>query len=458
MKYCPNCGNQLKFEQAKFCPECGTNLVAANNDHEETRLKNKFNDQSVSEEAPEINVYELGKKLEDVVENIYKSKGYSTTRRQRVVGNSGTKSEIDIIAKRGSIIIAIECKNYSSAVGIDKVRDFSEKLRDIELDGVFISLNGLTSEAEQFAEHAHIETIDSGELMEKWWAISVGRIESTKGQSLTLDFALPVNIGFSQATKVDLFNKEKIELVDAELIFHPYFFAKYSFNSVFKDPTKHLHKFGDDGTLFVDALDGKVLNQLPEKGLGIISSLKTFSSSTARAENARTKKILAELQNKNPTTRYDIDIEQNYRSNKLKPAISITQALNVIMEFIIKKNTFEIAYTPKNQEDEFIPKSNHVTFVPKKNEIRILRKDVVVVPRWSIEFESVNKSYRREILACSGQVLEDTMSYCPKHFKIGSFTFSQKRNIAACEVCGVLLLSLGILLVFAWVWNVLFVC
>lgn len=434
-KYCPNCGNQLKFDQAKFCPDCGANLVADEKLQEIQPSCSKVS-QPVLEEAPEINVYELGKKLEDVVENIYKTKGYSTTRRQRIVGKSGTKSEIDIIARRGSRTIAIECKNYSSAVGIEKVRDFSEKLRDIELDGVFISLNGLTQDAEDFAEARHIETMDSGELMEKWWAISVGRIETTRGQSLTLDYALPVNVGFSQATSISLANKEKVRISDAELIFHPYFFAKYSFYSTFKDPTKNIHKFKDEGTLFVDALDGKVLNTLPQRGLGILESIKNISSSTARTENARTKKLLTELQSKDPSSRYDIEVEQNYRANKLKPAISIKQALNAILDFIVEKNTFDIAYTPKGEEDEWLSQRHHVTFVPKRSDIRILRKDVVVVPRWSIEFESLNKTYRKEILACSGQVLEDTMAYCPSHFKIGAFTLSQKRTIAVCEVCG----------------------
>ena len=272
--------------------------------------------------------------------------------------------------------------------------------------------------------------------MEKWWAISVGRVETIQGQSLTLDYALPVNVGFAQATSIGLINKEKVIVSDTELIFHPYFFAEYSFYAVFKDPIKKVHKFRDEGTIFVDALDGKVLNPLPQRGLGILESIKNISSPTARTENARTNKLLNELQSKNPLSRYDIDIEGNYRANKLKPAISIKQAINAILDFVGEKNTFDIAYTPKSEEDEWLPQSRHLTFVPKRSDIRILRKDVVVVPRWSIEFESVGKTYRKEILACSGQILEDTMAYCPMHFKIGAFTISQKHTVAVCETCG----------------------
>ena len=263
----------------------------------------------------------------------------------------------------------------------------------------------------------------------------MGRGESVRGQSLILEYALPLNVSYAQATKIDLLNKEKVRISEAELIFHPYFFAEYTFKAQFKDPTKKLRKFEDSDTLFVDALDGKVLNPMPEMGLGILKAIQTITSSSARAENARTQKLLMELGSKDPLPNYEVQIEENYRVNKLKPAISLKQASESVLDFIIQKNTSEIAYTPKSQEDEWLTQS-HVTFVPKRSDIRILRKDVVIIPRWSIEFESSERTYRREILACSGAVLEDTMLYCPKHFRIGSISFSQKRSIAVCEVCG----------------------
>ncbi len=437
MKFCPNCGIELKVQQAKFCPECGTPLVSNKSPKTDSpNSKINMNYEETAKSIPEINVYDLGNKLEDVVELIYKSKGFATQRRQRIEGESGTKSEIDIIAKRGNRIIAIECKNYNDAVGIDKMRDFSEKLRDLHLEGVFISLNGLTQDAEQFAESRHIETMDSGELMEKWWAISVGRGESVRGQSLILEYALPINVSFAQATKINLLNKEKVRVSAAELIFHPYFFAKYVFKAHFKDPTKKLHKLEDFDTLFVDALDGKVLNPLPEKGLGILKAIKAISSSSARAENARTQKLLNELKSKSSLPHYEVQIEENYKANKLKPAISLKQASESVLDFIIQKNTTEIAYTPKSQEDEWLPQSHKITFIPKRSDVRILSKDVVIVPRWSIEFESFKRTYRREVLACSEVVLEDTLLYCPKHFRIGSISLTQKPSIAVCEVCG----------------------
>jgi hypothetical protein len=427
LSYCPNCGATLA-QKAKFCSECGNPLLG------DTKADNSASETPIEES--EVSIFELGNRLEEVVEKIYKSKGYITIRRQRLVGVSGTKSEIDIIAKRGNRAIAIECKNYSYPVGIDKVRDFSEKLRDVQMDGVFVALNGLTYDASQFAEARHIETMDSGELAEKWLAISIGRGESRKGQSLKLDYALPLNVSFTQATKLHLLNKQQVKIANAELIFHPYFLTEYAFAAQFKDPTKGLHPFKDKDTLFVDALDGKVLNPLPEKGIGIFKAIQTIASSNVRLQNARTKKILLELQGKTPQRHYDIEITEDYRVSKLKPAISLKQASESAIDFITEKNTCEINYTPKSEEDKLFQESHSITFVPKRGDIRILRSDVIILPRWSVEFEALNKSYRREVLACSGTVLEDTMLYCPKHFQVGGISFSQKQTVAVCEVCG----------------------
>lgn len=194
-------------------------------------------------------------------------------------------------------------------------------------------------------------------------------------------------MSFGQATRVELANKERVNVSEAELIFHPYFFAQYSFSSFFRDPCKDLHKFEDAGTIFVDALDGKVINQLPENRLGVLKTIISISSPTARAENSRNKKLLSELQNKNLLPHYEVHVEQNYKANKLKPAISVRQALETAIDFIKQKNTFDVEYTPRREEDEWVPQSHYVTFVPKRNDIRFLRKDVAIIPRWSIEFE-----------------------------------------------------------------------
>ena len=428
MKHCPNCGVALEFENPKFCPECGFSLAK--------EKRENVPSPEDSEEELRTSIFELGNKLEEVVEKIYRSRGYATERRQRLMGGSGTRSEIDIVARKSNRIIAIECKNYVAPVGIDKVRDFNQKLQDLGLQGHFIAYSGFTDGASQFAQSQNIETIDRSELMEKWLAISIGRGECVRGEELTLECALPLNVTFDEAKSLSLLNSEKIKVIDAELIFRPYFSIDYSFRAQVKDPTKKLHKFKDEDTVFVDAVDGEVLNPFPERGFGLIKTIKDVASKTARAENERTKKMLRELKGSAEPTKYSLEIMDDYKANKVKPLINPSQAMSAGLNYIIERNTRKINYTPKSQGDTIFPETKSITYVPKRRDIRIGSRDLILVPRWSIEFEAFNKSYRKEIFACSGTVLEDTISSCPNHVSIGAITFGSHRTVAVCEVCG----------------------
>lgn len=431
-KFCPNCGKQLNDPEANFCENCGFALKKKPVPEESIAGEEPY-----EEEALRVSIFDIGNKLEEVVEKIFRAQGYETERRKRLVGKSGTHSEIDVVAKKSGRIIAVECKNYAEPVGIEKVRDFAQKLQDLGFEGIFVAYNGFTEGAEQFAQSQRIQMWDHGELSEKWLTISVGRVESRRGQSLTLEYALPLNIDFTNATHIELQNKDKVKVIDTELIYHPYLAIGYSFRGQVKDPTKKLHRFEEKDVLFVDALDGKVLNPMPEKGVGVLKkTLQTLVSTRAHVENERNKKLLKELRDKKPSAKYSLDIENDYRVSKLKPIIKPRQAIAASIDFIIDKNTQEIAYHPKTKDENFFPETKYMTYVPKRNDIQITREDVIIIPRWSIDFDSLGRGYKKEILACSGTILEDTLSYCPKHFKIGALTIISKKTIAVCEICG----------------------
>ncbi len=429
MKYCPECGVTLKFQNPKFCPECGASL--STNERIELETKEELNEKQLR-----ISVFELGDKLEEVVEKIYRSKGYNTERRLRIEGDSGTKSEIDIIAKRGRKTIAIECKNYSLPVGIDKLRDFNQKLQDLRLQGVFIANSGFTQGAAQFAQSKNIETMDISELQEKWWAISIGRAQSVKGETLSVEYTLPMNVDFQQATNLDLANEEKIKIADAELIFHPYFAIEYSFKARFQDPTRKLHKFKDKDTVYVDALDATCINPMPERGLGLIKTVKNVVSAKEHTQNERTINLLKELSQGFNTITCEFSVEEDYHVNCFKQLVTPRQALKSSINYIIERNTRKVSYTPKNQNDSLFQQSNSIVFVPKRRDIRVISQDMIVIPRWSIEFEVCDRGYRREIFACSGTTVEDTIKYCPRHMKVGAIDIFSKKTIAVCEVCG----------------------
>jgi hypothetical protein len=434
--YCPYCGTRLAVEDAKFCPECGKVLKPAKA-YESTDAEEKLS--RGDDEELRAGIFELGNRLEEVVERIFQARGFRTERRQRLEGKSGTKSEIDVIARKSGKVFAIECKNYASPVGIDKVRDFAKKLDDLgsEWNGIFVSFSGFTGGAAQFAGHSRIQTWGHDEISEKWLAISVGRAVSGRGQSATLEYALPINVDFLQATRLDLQNRNVLKAGNVELIFHPYFMIEYVFKAQYTDPTKKVHRFQDRDSLFIDALDGNVLNPLPSKAIGWLKKvIKTAVSSTARVEDERTKILIQELRSNSPQREYVLPIEGEYQVNKLKPLVTPRQAEKLASDYVIEKNTQQITYQPKSKDDGYFTETKSIEYVPRKADVRIKRKDLAVVPRWSVEFDSIGRNYVKEIMACSGTVIEDTLSNCPYHFKIGAFSLVSKKTVAVCEVCG----------------------
>ena len=145
-KFCPECGTPLPSQDHKFCPECGFKLdgISQIDEKKDEKL-------DTTKKTPFI--YDLGERFEQVVEAIFQGRGFKTIRRQRLKGKSGTINEIDVLAQKGPQKIAVECKNLSSPVGQSLVRDFIQKLEELDISkGYFASNSELTSGASRLAE------------------------------------------------------------------------------------------------------------------------------------------------------------------------------------------------------------------------------------------------------------------------------------------------------------------
>ena len=98
MPFCSECGAKLEG-LPKFCPECGNKFKVTYRNH------NKINNlllhpihQLLSPTSPRpINSHELGIKLEEVVESIFKADGYSTQKRQRIPGIRVTQTKLILL-------------------------------------------------------------------------------------------------------------------------------------------------------------------------------------------------------------------------------------------------------------------------------------------------------------------------------------------------------------------------
>jgi len=439
MKFCPECGAKQEGSP-KFCPECGTKFPQSLESHEVPQPASSSPEPTSSIPSPTpqpaINSHELGLRLEEVVESIYKADGYATQRRQHMKGVvRGYNNEIDILATRGNEKIAIECKNFKSPVGISQVRDFSVKIQDLGPGwrGIFVGYSDFTEDASQFAESRNIETLDRDEVKEKWFALSVGR-SGKRGEKISIEHGLPVNTGFIPATQLDLVNSEKVVVSDVKLIFHPYIRYPYHFKKVFLDPVKGKHTFDDRGTVVIDLLDNEILNSHDMRSVsGIAQTLTQTFTAKGRQENTRRKLILHEVLDNIPLSEIMMKIGQDYRVTKLAVNYSKRDVNRIALEYIIDKNSRRVTYSvdPRSMFSE----TRDIDFIPEKKDIALDTGEVVYVPKWQIYFNAFGTVYTREVLACSGKKLEDTIAYCPNHFKVGVIVVHQK-NSAVCEKCG----------------------
>lgn len=172
MRSCPNCGLEEDFGMAKFCHNCGNRL---NQDYQSQKsstdkdisltsskaifqdvMEYETNDKSLPLFKENNSIYDLGVQLEEVVEQILMKRNFSTQRRLKLKGRSGSLSEIDVLASKKNLKIAVECKNYDreTVVGIKEIRDFHSKINDIQHYGesLFVTYGKFSSESISYAE------------------------------------------------------------------------------------------------------------------------------------------------------------------------------------------------------------------------------------------------------------------------------------------------------------------
>ena len=203
--------------------------------------------------SPEIDIQALGKNFEKVVEQIFIAEGYVTEKRKRMPGKSGYTNEIDIIAIKNNDKIAVECKNYLTPVSIERIRDFSEKVRDLgnQWRGVFASYNSFSSDSIEFAKDRHIELLTHDEIKEKLYAALSGR-SAQQGDRIYIEDGLPINFDFLQVTSLNLFNKDKISVYSARLVFHPYLRFQYEIKrAYYSRQSKQSKVFNRDGCIIM---------------------------------------------------------------------------------------------------------------------------------------------------------------------------------------------------------------
>jgi Restriction endonuclease len=112
VKFCPECGSELPVGTLNFCSTCGTRLWQK--ESKPVTLPMNQNELSQSQQSGPT-IYIQGLRLEDMVEQLLKKKGFETSKREKLRGRSGATHEIDVLAKKTNQTLAVECKNYGEA-------------------------------------------------------------------------------------------------------------------------------------------------------------------------------------------------------------------------------------------------------------------------------------------------------------------------------------------------------
>jgi len=210
-KFCPECGTRLPIETAKFCHECGTSLSLLTSpppdvvqpqepgpvqqEPAEMQVKEPVTDtyaemeDDASDVHLSVNISELGKKLEEHVEEMFRGLGYRTQRNVRFGQNGPRHYAIDVVAQKDAELIAIGCHHGSQPAGMEEVTQFSQKLLWMNEDteatwhGIFIAFSNFTPEAESVAQQRNIEPWGRDVITEKWIQYSSQQIRS-RGEML----------------------------------------------------------------------------------------------------------------------------------------------------------------------------------------------------------------------------------------------------------------------------------
>ena len=102
--------------------------------------------------------------FEKVVAIVYSKLGYAVTRR----GGANPDGGIDLIIEKDGQRTAVQCKQWKTwNVGVKAIREFLGALTDAGVQrGIFITLQGYTTDAKQLADKRGIEILDETRLTE----------------------------------------------------------------------------------------------------------------------------------------------------------------------------------------------------------------------------------------------------------------------------------------------------
>lgn len=362
--------------------------------------------------APSI--HRQGKNLEEMVEAVLKSEGYSTQKRRRIQGVSGTKNEIDVWAEKMGKILLAECKNYNqkNQVGISELTHFKTKIDEIskmhntKIDGLFVTSSYFSGEAEKFALHHHIELWDYSALSDRFMKIQLGRSED----QAKLELALPLEISYDDVLLLRLINQDLVAVKKVSLFWHPYYRIDYRLDMARKLPNKKIHTENIEDFILFDAVNNE-----------------SVSKSSARQH------IRDQFRRSKSRSHYRVEIDDRYHTSILQPKGAAAMVKKLANRHIIERHSRPVEYQVKF-EDDYITRSIKIVPVPK--EIIIKDMQLIYAPVWNVVFELGDEEYYRISYGKPNEFYRDDISICAKNHGLwDKIRMYPKESHAICETC-----------------------
>ena len=420
MSFCPTCGEIIQ-PNALFCYYCNSNLTPKNNVN---IYNNNPRDQS--------NTYNLGINLESFVEDTVLRIGYTNTeKRKRIEGISGTLHEIDILAYKGEIIVALECKNYTIQVGIKEIRDFKSKLDLPHIsEWIFVTNSRFTPEAINYANHYNIRLWGGENLSKIHYLSSIGRLtnNSSKQKSenekeeneITIDNILPVLLQYDALKKIKLVNPQQASIVKSELVFFPFYVINFSIKEQKKKWLGRTENISDNEIFIVNAIDGKILTDRIPQG-----DIKPFLFSKSNKKELDDKFTIDE-QIRNHEENLIIETIKN-----TVPRKNYKIKRNSQFNIIIQKSSYPIEAAERRIVEEIVDRRK-IGY----DDVSVSGQSEVYVPKWSLIIETIGLTYKRESIASNNFIFRDEIDLCPK-----DSSKDVRKTYAICEMCGAAICS-----------------
>ena len=127
--------------------------------------------------------YERGLKLEKLVAELFRSKGYNVKHNVKLTGRSGVKHQIDVYAEYRAPLhtsrIIVECKSYDRPVDKDIVMKLVHEVDDLGVDrGILVTTSYFTPDAVSTAEGYNVDLWDGVKLKKLLEEIAVEEISA----------------------------------------------------------------------------------------------------------------------------------------------------------------------------------------------------------------------------------------------------------------------------------------